>query len=469
MSAGAAGAGATGAGRSGAGDPAGKRERRAARSEEHLRRDALACLEAGLADADAEALTIAALAREGSLWPAAREILLAGFGKAALAMARGALRVCGERIAAGLILVPHGFTGAPPRGVRVVTGAHPLPDPAAVAGARELRALVERAAQRRLPLLCLVSGGGSSLLTLPPDDVALEEIRAVTARLLEAGAGIAEVNCVRKHLDRLKGGQLARLAAPAPVLGLILSDVIGDPLDAIASGPLSPDPTDFARAIDVLRRHDLWGCAPRAVRDHLEAGRMGRIADTPASGDPDLRHVRTILIGNGRTAAEAARREAERRGYRARVVSPELEGEARAAGGNLGRQARALLNEAGPALAMVSTGETTVTVRGPGRGGRNQELALAAALAVEGCPGIVIASLGTDGIDGPTDAAGAVATGTSVPRALALGLDPRALLAANDSYRFFAALGDHIKTGPTGTNVMDLQIVLVDAGQVEAS
>lgn len=469
MSPGAAGAGATGAGGPGPGDPGGDRQRGAARSEDHLRRDALACLEAGLAAADAEALTVDALVREGNPWPAAREILLAGFGKAALGMARGAVRVCKERIATGLILVPHGFTGAPPRGVRVVAGAHPLPDPAGVSGARELRALVERASQRRLPLLCLVSGGGSSLLTLPPEDLALEEIREVTARLLEAGAGIAEVNCVRKHLDRLKGGQLARLAAPAPVLGLILSDVIGDPLDAIASGPLSPDPTDFARAIDVLRRHALWGCAPQAVRDHLEAGRMGRIADTPKGGDPDLRHVRTILIGNGRTAAEGARHEAERRGYRARVVSPELEGEARAAGGELGRGARALRNEPGTALAMISTGETTVTVRGPGRGGRNQELALAAALAIEGCPGILIASLGTDGIDGPTDAAGAVATGTSVPRARALGLDPRALLAANDSYRFFAALGDHIKTGPTGTNVMDLQVTLADARPFEAS
>ena len=487
------------------------RARRAPDLEEGaLRRDARDCLLAGIAAADARALTRETLGRLGDPFPGERRILVAGFGKAALGMGAGARDVLGERIAAGALLVPHGYgvsvpatsparapSGAAP-GARlgplpVLTGGHPLPDAAGVAGAREIASLARRAAETRVPLLCLISGGGSALLTLPAEGIPLPDLRQLTHLLLACGADIARLNHVRKHLDSLKGGRLARLAAPAPVLGLVLSDVIGDPLDTIAAGPLSPDPGTFADAIAVLRDFGVWAAAPDSVRRRLADGEAGRIEETPAPGDPAFAGVRTLIVGNAATAASAVARAAEARGYVARVTTLALAGEAREAGADLARRAITLRSQA-PApreggrralvrtpdgdalvgaqdghpllrppggLALVSAGETTVTVRGRGLGGRNQEFVLAAAVALEGHPGIAIASLGTDGIDGPTDAAGAMATSTSASRARSLGLDPAALLAENDSHRFFEALGDHLETGPTGTNVMDLQIALI--------
>ncbi len=433
---------------------------------EHTLRDHLrACLRAGLAAVEPQGLVRAALekirASDSPLFPpngASPGLLVAAFGKAAMGMARGAREVFGDRIVDGIVVVPSGTQDEPPQGFRIRHGLHPFPDETSVAAAEAVREVVEEASRRGLPLLGLISGGASALLTLPAEGVSLEAVRSVTRSLQASGATIGDLNCVRKHLDQLKGGRLAHLASPAPVTGLVLSDVVGDPLDVIASGPLSPDPTTFAAAVEVLRRHALWADAPPAVRAHLEAGVAGRIEESPAPGDPCFARVTLRIVGSARTAREAARTKAEGLGYEAHVQSDCFTGEAREIGRRLGLDLRAR-SEARP-VAFVRAGESTVTVRGKGVGGRNQELVLAAAIEIDALEGAAIASIGTDGIDGPTDVAGALATGETIGRARALGLDPHVLLEDNDSYRLFDTLGDHIRTGRTGTNVMDLIVAV---------
>jgi hydroxypyruvate reductase len=308
-------------------------------------------------------------------------------------------------------------------------------------------------------VLLLLSGGGSALLTLPAPGLDLDDVRQLTELLLLSGASIQELNAVRKHVETLKGGRLAALAAPARLTALILSDVVGDPLDAIASGPASPDPTTFADAVHVLRSRGVWGKVPDAVRAHLVRGEQGDEAETPKPGDPAFSQVRLRIVGNAALAALRAAEEAGRLGYDAHVDSTVVTGEARHVGERLAARASAL-PVSGRATCAVSAGETTVTVRGNGRGGRNQELALAAARHLDGHADVLVLSAGTDGLDGPTDAAGALATGTTAARAREQGLDLDAHLERNDSYAFFDALGDLVRTGPTGTNVMDLMLVM---------
>ncbi len=409
-----------------------------------------------MAAVEPERLVRELLERQPAVLPGAGPVRLAAIGKAALAMARGAAAALGERLAGGIaVTVPSGGGSAPP-GVETVAGGHPVPDEGSVAGGRALVELA-RGLEPEEALLCLVSGGGSALVALPSEGVSLADLQATTDALLRAGATIGELNAVRKHLDRLKGGRLARAAAPAPVLALVLSDVVGDPLDVIASGPVSPDPTTFTEAWAVLERRGVLERVPAAVRDELARGARGEREESPKPGDPCFERVRVEIVGNNRLAAEAAVAEGARRGYAARLLTTTLTGEARHAGGALAALALALR----PPSCLVAAGETTVTVTGSGRGGRNQELALGAALALDGRDGVLVASAGTDGIDGPTDAAGAVVDGATVARARELGLDPRRALADNDAYSFFRALGDLIVTGPTGTNVMDVQVVLV--------
>jgi len=305
-------------------------------------------------------------------------------------------------------------------------------------------------------------------LTLPAPGLTLADLQEVTDLLLRVGATIGELNAVRKHLSQLKGGDLARRAAPAAVIGLILSDVVGDPLDVIASGPTAPDPTTFADAWVVLERYGLTSSVPAPVRQHLQAGRAGLLPETPKPGDPLFDRVQNVVVAGNRLAAEAAVTAAQAQGLDALLLSTFVEGEAR----QVARVAAALAKEvarpadrpsvAGPVqrpACLVWGGETTVTVRGRGTGGRNQELALAAALAMDGLPDVLLVALGTDGTDGPTDAAGAVATGETVARARAQGMDPVAYLDDNNSYAFFEGLGDLIRTGPTGTNVNDLMFL----------
>ena len=441
-------------------------------AEATLREDARAILLAGVEAADPEERVVAVLEGERGDGGLPEPVVLLAGGKAAPAMARGAHRVLGDSVVGGVVVGPPGGDDPGLPGVPFFRGGHPLPTEEGVEGARALLEAA-RGTASDTGILFLLSGGGSAILTLPPDDVALEDVRTVTRLLLEAGAPIEELNAVRKHLDLLKGGGLARAVAAGrtpgaarPLLALVLSDVVGDRLDVIASGPVTPDPTTFGDAVGVLEGRGVWEATPEAVRTHLLRGRAGERPETPDADDPSFRGVRLVIVANAATAATAARREAEARGYAAALLTTELEGEAREAGSLLATTARRVREAGEPVAApgcVVSAGETTVTVRGDGRGGRNQEVALGAARELDGMTGVLVASLGTDGVDGPTDAAGALATGTTVRRAREAGLDPDGALARNDAYPFFDVLGDLLVTGPTGTNVMDLQVVLVRA------
>ncbi|RPI48222.1 MAG: glycerate kinase, partial [Chloroflexi bacterium] len=388
-----------------------------------------------------------------------------GGGKAATAMAGALASLLGEHLAGGLVVTRYGYAdpGIDTGPIEAVEAGHPLPDGAGVAATRRLADLLRRATDRDLVLVVL-SGGASALLTLPAEGLGLDDLVQATELLLRSGATISELNAVRKHLSQIKGGGLARLAAPAPVAALVLSDVVGDRLDVIASGPTSPDATTFADAWAVVERYGLVERLPRAVVAHLRAGLEGGPAETLKPGEALFQRVQNVIVGSNRLAAEAAVEAARRLGFNALLLSTFVEGEAREVGRVAAALAREVVTHGRPVprpACLVWGGETTVTVRGQGKGGRNQELALAAALALEDLPGVVLLALGTDGIDGPTDAAGAVAGGLTVARARALGLDPRAYLANNDAYSFFDALGDLLRTGPTGTNVNDLLFIWV--------
>jgi len=431
-----------------------------ASANDALREDVLACFQAGL-DA-VEPREIVRRALERTPIDAGGRVVLAAVGKASIAMAEGALEVLGDRVVEGVVIAPVPAEGFPAR-IRTYCGGHPLPNPEGVAGAEDVRALAEALGEGDL-LLTLISGGGSALMTLPPNGVTLDDLQVATERLLRAGIDIVELNGVRKHLDDLKGGRLARLAAPADVRGLVLSDVVGDPLDAIASGPATADPTTFVEALGSLERLGVRDELPVSVVAHLELGERGEAEESPKPGDPCFERVSVELVGSNQIAAEASCRAAKARGYDVTLLSTVLTGEARDVGAELASRARGIVGERGPdagPVCLVAAGETTVTVRGRGRGGRNQELTLGAAIEMAGLEGVVVASIGTDGIDGPTDAAGALAFGDTVDRARGMDLDPTAFLDRNDSYSLFRELGDLVVTGPTGTNVMDLQFVFV--------
>ncbi|WP_205743369.1 glycerate kinase [Geobacter sp. FeAm09] len=401
-----------------------------------------------------------------------QRLVVAGFGKAAIPMALAVQGRLGDLVSGGLVVVPHGIT-LPPfvtgglKSLDLAFAGHPHPDHAGEAAARRIMELV-RSCDRQTLLLLLVSGGGSALLAAPAEGITLEEKRATAALLMAAGADIHELNTVRKHLSAVKGGQLARLAFPARVVSLMISDVPGDRPDVIASGPAVPDPTTFGDALAVLGRFGLTGRVPPAVRRRLEQGNAGMAAETPKPGDPLFAKVESIIAARNRDALDAAAVAAEGLGLAARVSDDIVAGEAREAGRRLAHEALRCREELPPGqrLCLVSGGETTVAVTGNGKGGRNQELALAFALEIAATPGITLLSAGTDGIDGPTDAAGAIVDGDTVPLARLAGLDPLAALAANDAYPLLDACGALLKCGPTGTNVMDMQMCLITGGSV---
>ena len=392
----------------------------------------------------------------------AGRVLVIGAGKASAVMAQALEELLGGRIAGGLVCVKDGH-GVPLERVEVAEASHPVPDARGVDAARRVLDLVRGAGQEDV-ILSVLSGGGSALLTLPAEGLTLRDLQEVTDLLLASGATIGEINTLRKHLSQVKGGRLAAAAYPARVVNLVLSDVIGDRLDVIASGPFAPDPTTFADARRVLERHGLWKRVPGAVRRILEEGESGGVPETPKPGDPRLERVVQVVVASNRVSLGAGAEKARRMGYRTLVLSSRIQGEAREVARVLAAIAQEI-REAGqplpPPACVLAGGETTVTLRGKGRGGRNQELALALALELEGWEGIVGLSGGTDGTDGPTDAAGGVATPTTAGRARALGLDPREHLERNDSYTLLDATGDLVRTGPTRTNVMDVQVVLV--------
>ncbi len=436
-----------------------------------LREDAIAIFRAGVEAVEPRRAVRARLALEGGAVLAGERsvplseggrVWVVGAGKAAVPMAAAVEEVLGARIAGGLVITKTGH-GGPLARVRVAEASHPVPDAAGLAAAGEVARILAGAGADDV-VVCVVSGGGSALLPAPVEGVTLEEKQEVTRQLLACGATIGEMNCLRKHLSRLKGGGVARLAYPAAVVTLILSDVVGDPLDVIASGPTVGDPTTYADALAIVDRFGLRGRLPRAVLDHLERGRDGAVPETPKPSSPDLRRTVNVLVATNAIAVRAAEERARQLGYSSCILSTTVTGETRPVAMVHGAVAREIVASGNPLSApacVVSGGETTVTLRGAGRGGRNQEFALAAAMEIEGLSQVVVLSAGTDGTDGPTDAAGALADGTTSARARALGLDPVRHLDGNDAYPFFDALGDLLRTGPTQTNVMDLHLVLV--------
>lgn len=388
-----------------------------------------------------------------------RRVRVIGAGKAGAPMAAALASILGDRIDTGAVVVKEGHRGQEPTGpVEILEASHPLPDPRGVEAARRIGSLVSGLEPDDL-VICLISGGGSALLVSPAEGIRLAELQELTAALLVCGAEIGEINTLRKHLERLKGGQLARLASPAQVATLVLSDVVGDPLESIASGPTAPDGGTFAQALAVVERYHLVERVPAGILEHLRRGERGEIPDTPKAEDPLFARVAHTIIGSNRLAAQAALHAAHAAGLNGLLLTTYLQGEARSAGRMLAAIARQIHASGEPLprpACLVLGGETTVTLQGQGLGGRNQELALAAVEELAGLPHILLAALATDGGDGPTDAAGAVAGGETLERARRLGLDPRAALERNDSYHFFAPLGDLLKTGPTLTNVNDL-------------
>ena len=406
-----------------------------------------------------------ALLIDGVQYPLAdyQRVVVVGAGKASAPMAAAVEEIVGDRLpVTGSVTVRYGQK-VPTRRVPIREAAHPVPDAAGVAATREIVTALESATSNDL-VICVISGGGSALLTLPTDGISLADLQHTTDALLRCGATINEINVVRKHLDDVKGGGLARLAAPARLVTLVLSDVVGNPLDAIASGPTVPDTSTFADAVEVFERYALWSALPTSVADRIRAGASGDWPETPKPGDSLFAGTQTVVVGSNLLACEAAARAATEEGLQSMILSSYIEGEAR----DVGRILAGVLREidaSGHPLSrpccVVAGGETTVTVRGQGKGGRNQEVALAAATGVSGLDQVLFASIGTDGSDGPTDAAGAWVDGTSLARAQALGLDAAVAFANNDSYTFFDALGGSqlIRTGPTNTNVNDIYVL----------
>ena len=394
-----------------------------------------------------------------------RHVRTVGAGKAAMAMAGAAEWVLGDRLAGGHVVVPHGYTESLPESQRapkkttVVEAGHPVPVASSVDAARRALEVASSSGSSDL-LLVLLSGGGSALWAAPAEGLTLGDLQTTSRALLLSGADIHQMNAVRKHLSRIKGGGLVQAAYPADVITLIISDVTGDVKAVIASGPTVPDPSTYADAVSVLQTYGVWDGVPAAVRRRLTGGVAGRYPETPAGGDACYQRSKSVLLGTNAAALQAVSVAARRLGYAAHIRSSDLSGEASEAGRTIAREA---MSSSGRTC-LVWGGETTVTVTGSGRGGRNQEVAAAAAIELDRCERqIVILSGGTDGIDGPTDVAGAWVTPQTVPRARRLGIDLAARLAANDTYEIFRVLGGHLKTGPTHTNVMDVTIALAAA------
>lgn len=429
------------------------------KTEATLRRDARAIFQQALKAANPrEAVLHHAPALAPILEARYERIFVIGAGKASAVMAQAVEKLLGRRITAGLINIKDGH-GAPLKRIELIECGHPVPDARGVAGARRIAELAQQAGKRDL-VICLISGGASALLPMPGPGLTLADKQAVTRLLLDCGANIHEINTVRKHLSAIKGGQLARLVAPAKLLTLVLSDVIGDDLSVIGSGPTWPDQSTFADALDVLRRFDVVERTPVAVLRYLEES----TEETPEPGDPVFAGAVTVIVGSNTQAVEAAEAEAIKRGYHTSILSTRIQGETRDVARMHAAIALEILDAERPLkkpACVISGGETTVTIQGTGLGGRNQEFALAAALEIDGAGNTVVLSGGTDGTDGPTDAAGAIASHTTVDRAEMVGLHARSMLDANDSYHFFEPLGDLLMTGPTGTNVMDVRLVLV--------
>jgi glycerate 2-kinase len=408
--------------------------------------------------------------RENTLWIDGRaydlrqyrRIIVVGGGKASASMAAAVETVLGDQPLEGLVTVKYGYA-VPTAHVEVCEAGHPVPDEAGLRNTRRMVQLLAGAGQDDL-VVCLISGGGSALMTLPVEGVSLADIQTLTDTLLRSGAPIQAINAVRKHLSQVKGGQLARLAHPATVVALIVSDVVGSPLGVIGSGPTVPDATTFAHAQGIVERYGHGGEIPEGIRHHLMKGASGAVSDMPKPGDEVLAGVQNVIVADNALAARAALEQAKVLGFNTMLLSTFVEGEAREVAKVLAALAKEIVASGRPLgrpACLILGGETTVTVRGTGKGGRNQELALAASVQIQGYDRVLIASLATDGTDGPTDAAGGLVDGTTVARGEEQGFSAQAALDENDAYLFLDRVGDLLETGPTNTNVNDLMAVFV--------
>ena len=392
-----------------------------------------------------------------------KRIFLIGAGKGTAPMAKAVEDILGPYLNNGWIVVKYGH-GLPLKKTDIMEAGHPIPDEAGLEAAEELLKQAQKCTEKDM-IICAFSGGGSALLPAPFPPLTLDQKQETTRLLLECGATINEINSIRKHLSRSKGGWLAKEAYPATVVSLLLSDVIGDRLDVIASGPTVPDESTYSDCIKIIDRYELSDRLPKSVADYFKKGAAGSLSETPKAGDPVFSKVQNLIVGNNRESLLAARERAISLGYNTIILSSQIEGEAREVAqvfAAIGKEISQANLPISPPACIIAGGETTVTIQGRGKGGRSQELALACAIAIDGWKGISLLSAGTDGTDGPTDAAGAIVNGTTCKRARQTNLYPRGFLLANDSYTFFESLGDLLKTGPTRTNVMDIICMLVD-------
>lgn len=391
-----------------------------------------------------------------------KNLFIIGAGKASAPMAAAMEDILGKRISSGIIIVKYDHISDLSQ-VNLIEAGHPIPDENGQQGAGAILNLAKNADKNDL-VLCLISGGGSALLPLPSHSLTLKDKQDTIKVLLSCGATIHEINAIRKHTSMIKGGRLARAAYPATLVSLILSDVVGDDLDVIASGPTVPDSSTFSHCLEIFHKYNIIKKIPETIVNHIESGVSGKVTETPKTGDPAFDKTRNLIVGSNIESLKAAKQKAESLGYEVLVLSSMIEGETRHIAHVHGAIAKEIIktgNPLPPPACILSGGETTVTLTGKGLGGRNQEFALAAAIDIAARESVVVLSGGTDGTDGPTDAAGAFSDTFTLKRAGEMGLDPYHFLANNDSYHFFQKLGDLLITGPTNTNVMDLRIVLV--------
>ncbi len=393
-----------------------------------------------------------------------RRVLVIGGGKAAAGMALEIEQILDGWIMGGSVNIP-AYTKPWPKRKKISfnPASHPVPSEDGVRGVKSMLRLVGQPSEEDL-VICLISGGGSALMPLPSTGILLSDKQKTTSLLLKSGAKIDEINAVRKHLSDFKGGRLAEKLYPATVLSFIISDVVGDKLESIASGPTVPDDTTYADAYIILQERGLWRTVPSSVRKRIQKGQEGKLPETPKGSSRIFERVHNVLVGTNKESCEAAAEVLDKRGYHSLILSTRLQGESREVAKILAGICIGICENqlpVAPPAAVVAGGETTVTVHGKGRGGRNQELVLSATLSIRGKPAILVSSIGTDGVDGPTDAAGAVADGDTFERSLRVQMDPDSYLRENNSYPFFEKLNDLVTTGPTGTNVNDIFIALV--------
>lgn len=435
-----------------------------------LHEDALKIVETGLVAADpVKAVKERVEIVEGKLivgkqrFRIDKGVRVIGFGKASASMALGIEEVLGDLVVDGVVIVPKGSNVPRLRRVKVLYGSHPVPDESTLSSTRELLNTCSRRGEDDV-FIVLISGGGSALFEIPAGPITLDDLRKTTSLLLKCGADIKEMNTVRKHISMVKGGRLAEYLYPATTISLVLSDVVGDPVEFIASGPTAPDTTTYSDAISILKRYNIWDSVPESVREVLIKGLKGELPETPKPGSPIFEKVVNVIVASNYLSLKAMESKARELGYNPLIITSMMEGEAREVGKFIASIMKNVKNYDEPVkkpAALLMGGETTVTVRGSGVGGRNQELALSVAISIANLDNMVFASIGSDGIDGVSDAAGAIVDGDTVARGKELGLNPFETLANNDSHTYLKKLKSAIYTGPTGTNVNDLAVALI--------